>query len=45
MSRWLSIFLLAASAGVHAAPATPAEDELSRFLSDKSLLTRLESSL
>jgi cell wall-associated NlpC family hydrolase len=43
MSRWLSIFLLAACTSAYAAPGTPAEDELSRFLSDNSLLTRLES--
>jgi cell wall-associated NlpC family hydrolase len=40
MCRWLSLVLLVAAAGVHAAP--PAEDELARFLVDQRLVDRLE---
>ena len=34
--------LFAVCAGAHAAPATPSEDEMARFLADKGLLSRLE---
>jgi cell wall-associated NlpC family hydrolase len=42
MNRWLCIFLLAASAGVQAAPAAPADDDLQHFMAEQGLLTKLE---
>ena len=43
MTRWLCSFLLfALSAGAQAAPATSAEDDMSRFMASKGLLTKLE---
>src|SRR5437868_15399668 len=41
MSRWLCIFLLAC-ASAHASPPPSAEDDVSRFMAEKGLLTRLE---
>ena len=40
--KWLCIFLLVACASAHAMPGTPAEDDMSSFLADKGLLTKLE---
>ena len=42
MSKWLIIFLLAASPGVRGMPGAPAEDDMSRFGADQGLLTKLE---
>lgn len=42
MSKWLSIILFVASVGAHAAPGTPAEDDVGLFMADKGLLTTLE---
>jgi cell wall-associated NlpC family hydrolase len=42
MSKWLIIFLLAASTGARAMPGAPAEDDMSRFGADQGLLNKLE---
>lgn len=42
MSRWLCLFLLLLSAGLHAAPPASAEDDVGRFMEEKGLLTKLE---
>ena len=42
MNKWLCFALLAICATVRAAPAAPADDELSRFMADKGLLSQLE---
>lgn len=42
MYRWLCIFLLLASAGVHAMPSASAEDDLQQFILEQGLLNRLE---
>lgn len=42
MSKWLIIFAVAACTGAHAMPGAPAEDDMSRFVSDQGLLTKLE---
>ena len=41
MKQWLSLFLLAAACGAHAAPAS-AEDDVGRFMAEKGLVDRLE---
>src|SRR5687767_11191274 len=41
MSRWLILIITAACATAHAAPPT-AEDDISRLIADKGLLTQLE---
>ena len=40
--KWLCISLLVACASAHAVPGTPAEDDMSSFLADKGLLTKLD---
>ena len=40
--KWLCIFLFVACASAHAVPGAPAEDDMSSFLTDKGLLTKLE---
>lgn len=42
MTRWLSLFLLAAAAGAQAAPPASAEDDVGRFMAEKRLVDRLE---
>jgi cell wall-associated NlpC family hydrolase len=42
MSKWLIIFLLTACAGAQAMPGAPAEDDMSRFMADQGLLSKLE---
>ena len=42
MSRWLSLVLLTACLGAHAAPPPAAEDDIGRFMADKGFLTKLE---
>jgi cell wall-associated NlpC family hydrolase len=42
MSRWLCLVLLAASLGAHAAPPASAEDDITRFIADKGLISRLQ---
>lgn len=42
MSKWLIIFVLAASTGAHAMPGAPAEEDISRFGTDQRLLDKLE---
>jgi cell wall-associated NlpC family hydrolase len=42
MVRMLSLSLVLAAAGVHAAPAASAEDEMGRFMAEKRLVERLE---
>jgi cell wall-associated NlpC family hydrolase len=42
MSKWLITFLLAASTGAQAMPGAPAEEDMSRFMADQGLLTKLE---
>jgi cell wall-associated NlpC family hydrolase len=42
MSKWLiHLALLAAATGVQAAPSTPPDDDVQRFMADKGLLSRL----
>lgn len=41
MKQWLSLVLLAAACGAHAAPAS-AEDDVGRFMAEKRLVDRLE---
>ena len=45
MSKWLSLFLLAACVSVHAAPPISAEDDVGRFMEDKGFLTKLDTKL
>jgi cell wall-associated NlpC family hydrolase len=42
MSRWLCLLLLAITATAQAAPPASAEDDIARFMAEKSLVTRLE---
>lgn len=42
MKQWMGLIVLAAAAGTQAAPAPAAEDDIGRFLADKSLVHRLE---
>ena len=42
MKQWMGLVVLVAATGANAAPATPAEDEIGRFLVDKRLVNRLE---
>jgi cell wall-associated NlpC family hydrolase len=42
MKQWLSLVLLAAAAGAHAAPAVSAEEDVGRYMADKRLVDRLE---
>lgn len=42
MKEWLSLILLAAAAGAHAAPATSAEDDVGHFMADKKFVQRLD---
>ncbi len=48
MNQWLSLLLLVACSTLHAAPTTPAEEDISRFIAERApsvdtgLLTKLE---
>ena len=42
MLRWLSLALVLAACGAHAAPPASAEDDVGRFMAEKHLLDRLE---
>jgi hypothetical protein len=42
MKQWLSLFLLAAAFGAHAAPSVSAEEDVGRFMAEKRLVDRLE---
>jgi cell wall-associated NlpC family hydrolase len=42
MSKWLIILLLTASTGAQATPNAAGEDDMSRFIAEQSLLTKLE---
>jgi cell wall-associated NlpC family hydrolase len=42
MGRWLSLIVVLAAAGAHAAPPTSAEDDVGRFMAEKRLVDRLE---
>src|SRR6266542_1937873 len=42
MSKWLFLILVAACAGAQAAPPPTAEDDVSRLIEEKGLLTKLE---
>ena len=42
MLRWLSLALVLAAGGVHAAPSAAAEDDIGRFMAEKRLVDRLE---
>jgi cell wall-associated NlpC family hydrolase len=40
--KWLCFFLLTASISARASPGAPAEDDMSSFLAEKALMTKLE---
>ncbi|HEY0822914.1 MAG TPA: C40 family peptidase [Ramlibacter sp.] len=42
MIRWLSLLVLVAATGAHAAPPASAEDDVGRFMAEKGLVDRLE---
>jgi cell wall-associated NlpC family hydrolase len=42
MSRWLILIFAAACASAHAAPPPTAEDDISRLIAEKGILTQLE---
>jgi len=42
MSRWLCLLLLALGAAAQAAPPASAEDDISKFMAEKGLVSRLE---
>src|SRR5436305_15187056 len=42
MSRWLCLLFLAASAAAQAGPPTSAEDDITQFVAEKGLVTRIE---
>ena len=42
MLRWLSLALVLAATGVHAAPPASAEDDVGRFMAEKRFVDRLE---
>ncbi|NML48074.1 C40 family peptidase [Ramlibacter sp. G-1-2-2] len=42
MKEWLSLILLAAAAGAHAAPPASAEDDVGRFMAEKKFVQRLD---
>jgi len=42
MSKWLCLILITACAGAYAAPPPTAEDDVSRLIEEKGLLTKLE---
>jgi cell wall-associated NlpC family hydrolase len=42
MLRWLSLALVLAATGVHAAPPASAEDDIGRFMAEKRFVDRME---
>jgi len=42
MTRWLSLMVLLAASGAHAAPPASAEEDVGRFMAEKRLVDRLE---
>ncbi|MEO5671422.1 MAG: C40 family peptidase [Ramlibacter sp.] len=42
MTRWLSIFLVVACAGAQAGPPTAAEDDIAKFMAEKTVKSRLD---